>query len=117
MTTARPGLFAGAWQAARVELTELRSSPGLYLFAPLILLQTLGPALIAVGFLDTPILVTSGTFAVSTMGTLTTCLWLLCCSTWSRPWSGNGQPGWRRLPMRRPFARPRSSWARAWPWS
>ena len=77
MTTARPGLFAGAWQVARVELTELRSSPGLYLFAPLILLQTLGPALVAVGFLDTPLLMTSGAFAVNTMGTLTVCLCLL----------------------------------------
>ena len=37
-------MLAGAWQMARVELTELRSSPGLYLFAPLILLETLGPA-------------------------------------------------------------------------
>ena len=62
---------------ARVELTELRSSPGLYLFIPLILLQTLGPALVAVGFLDTPLLITSGTFAVRTMGILTTCLCLL----------------------------------------
>ncbi len=77
MTTARPGLLAGAWQVARVELTELRSSPGLYLFTPLILLQTLGPALVAVGFLDTPLLITSGTFAVSTMGNLAVCLCLL----------------------------------------
>jgi ABC-2 type transport system permease protein len=77
MTTTRPGLLAGAWQVARVELTELRSSPGLYLFAPLILLETLGPALIAVGYLDTPVLVTPGTFAVNTMGTLTVCLALL----------------------------------------
>ena len=60
MTTSRPGLIAGAWQVARVELTELRSSPGLYLFVPLILLQTLGTTLVAVGFLDTPLLITSG---------------------------------------------------------
>ena len=70
MTTTRPGLLAGAWQVARVELTELRSSPGLYLFIPLILLQTIGTSLVAVGFLDTPLLITSGTFAVRTMGTL-----------------------------------------------
>ena len=56
---ARPA--RGAWQVARVELTELRSSPGLYLFVPLILLQTLGTALVDVGFLDTPLLVTPGT--------------------------------------------------------
>ena len=42
MTMRRPGLLAGAWHVARVELTELRSSPGLYLFIPLILLQTIG---------------------------------------------------------------------------
>jgi ABC-2 type transport system permease protein len=77
MTTKRPGLFAGAWQVARVELTELRSTPGLYLFTPLILLQTLGPALVAVGFLDTPLLITSGIFAVRTMGILAGCLCLL----------------------------------------
>jgi ABC-2 type transport system permease protein len=77
MTTKRPGLLAGAWQVARVELTELRSSPGLYLFTPLILLETLGPTLVAVGFLDTPLLITSGIFAVRTLGILTGCLCLL----------------------------------------
>ncbi len=77
MITRPIGLFQGAWDVARVELTELRSSPGLYLFVPLILLQTLGPALVAVGFLDTPLLITSGIFAVRTMGTLVTCLCLL----------------------------------------
>jgi ABC-2 type transport system permease protein len=77
MTMQRTGLLAGAWQVARVELTELRSSPGLYLFTPLILLQTLVPALVAVGFLDTPLLVTSGAFAVQTMGSLAVCLCLL----------------------------------------
>jgi ABC-2 type transport system permease protein len=77
MTTARPGLLAAAWQVARVELTELRSSPGLYLFVPLMLLQTVGTALVAVGFLDTPLLITSGAFAVRTMGILATCLCLL----------------------------------------
>ena len=43
MTMRRPGLLAGAWHVARRELAELRSSPGLYLFIPLLLLQTLGP--------------------------------------------------------------------------
>ena len=36
------GSGAGTLEVARVELRELRSSPGLYLFIPLILLQTLG---------------------------------------------------------------------------
>ena len=58
-------------------MTELHLSPGLYLFVPLILLQTLGSAMVEVGFLDTPLLITSGTFAVDTMGTLATCLCLL----------------------------------------
>ena len=43
----------------------------------MILLQTLGPALIAVGFLDTPLLITAGTFAVNTINVLTVCLCLL----------------------------------------
>jgi len=77
MTTARPGLLGGAWKVARVELTELVFSPGLYLFIPLILLLTLGNSLVEVGYLDAPLLITSGTFAVRTMGTLATCLCLL----------------------------------------
>ncbi len=77
MTTSRPGLIAGAWQVARVELAELRSSPGLYIFIPLILLQTIGTSLVAVGALDTPLLLTPGTFVVSSMGTLATCVCLL----------------------------------------
>jgi ABC-2 type transport system permease protein len=77
MTSARPGLWAGAWQVARVELIELRSSPGLYIFIPLLLLLTIVAGLIEIGFLDTPILVTTGTFAVRAMGVLTTCLCLL----------------------------------------
>ncbi len=70
MTATRPGLLGGAWQVARVELTELRLSPGLYLFVPLILLLTIGTSLVAVGFLDTALLITPGTFAVRAMGTL-----------------------------------------------
>jgi ABC-2 type transport system permease protein len=70
MTATRPGLLRGAWHVARVELTELRSSPGLYLFVPLILIQTLGTSLVEVGYLDTWLLITPGTFAVRTMGTL-----------------------------------------------
>ena len=60
MTSSRPGSSLAAWHVARVELAELRSSPGLYLFVPLILLQTLGQALVEVGFLDSPLLITLG---------------------------------------------------------
>jgi ABC-type transport system involved in multi-copper enzyme maturation permease subunit len=77
MTGTRPGLFAGAVNVARVELAELISSPGLYLFSALILLQTLGNALTRVGFLDTPLLITSGGYAMDTMNPLATCVCLL----------------------------------------
>jgi ABC-2 type transport system permease protein len=77
MAGARPGLISGAWHVARIELAELVSSPGLYLFVPLILLQTLGQSLVQVGYLDSPLLVTSGSFAVTAMTPLTTCVCLL----------------------------------------
>ena len=77
MTGVRPGFFQGAWHVARVELAELVSSPGLYLFIPLILLQTLGGTLVQTGFLDTPLLITPGNFAVSVVNPLSTCVCLL----------------------------------------
>ncbi len=61
----------------RFELRELKSQPGLYLFAPMILLQTLGTALTAIGAFDTPVLITPGLFAVRTMNTLTLLVCLL----------------------------------------
>ena len=72
-----PGLIWGAWHVARIELAELVSSPGLYLFVPLILLQTLGQSLVEVGYLDTPLLVTSGSFAITAMTPLSICVCLL----------------------------------------
>jgi ABC-2 type transport system permease protein len=77
MRTKRPGLVTGLWRVARVELRELVSSPGLYLFIPLLLLQTIVPALVDVGFLDTPLLVIPGKFAVQTMAILAVCMSLL----------------------------------------
>jgi hypothetical protein len=77
MTMRRPGLLAGAWHVARAELVELRSSPGLYLFIPILLLQTMGNALLEAGFLDTSYLVTPAGYAVRAMGPLTTCTCLL----------------------------------------
>jgi ABC-type transport system involved in multi-copper enzyme maturation permease subunit len=77
MATKKPGFLAAAWAVARVELAELRSSPGLYLFVPLLVLEALGPNLIAVGAFDTPLLLTSGTYAVRTMNPLTTMICLL----------------------------------------
>ncbi len=77
MSARPPGLFAGAWAVARTELTELRSSPGLYLFIPLLVMEALGPELIAVGPFDTPILLTSGTFATNALGALTVMICML----------------------------------------
>ncbi len=77
MTMGRPGLLRGAWHVARSELAELRSSPGLYLFIPLLLLLALGPALIEVGPFETFLLVTPSGYAVRSMRTLVTTLCFL----------------------------------------
>jgi len=71
------GLVSGIVEVARAELRELRHQPGLYLFVPLILLQTVSVALVRVGAFDTPLLSTPGTLAVGTMNTLTLLLGLL----------------------------------------
>jgi hypothetical protein len=58
-----PGFWRGAIEVARVELRELRNAPGLYLFIPLILLQTIGATAVALGPFGTFILATPGTIA------------------------------------------------------
>jgi len=79
MTSSAVGLFRGAFLVARHEFKELIKSPGLYLFVPLIITQVIGNAHFAIGSFDTPILLTSGYLAVSSMGTITllVCLLLL----------------------------------------
>jgi ABC-2 type transport system permease protein len=77
MTSRVPGLFRGILEVARVELRELRSQPGLYLFVPLILLQTIGTAMSRVGPLDTPMLSTSGLLAADGFNTLSLLVCLL----------------------------------------
>ena len=79
MQVSLPGLLTGIRSVARAEMKELRSQPGLYLFVPLILLQTIGSSLVALGAFGTPLLLTSGSLAVRTMNTLTllNCLLLL----------------------------------------
>ncbi len=72
-----PGFIRGVIEVARFEVRELRYHPGLYLFAPLILLQTLGTMFFAVGSFGTPLLQTPGTLAVGTMNTLTLLICLL----------------------------------------
>ena len=68
MSARPPGLFPAPGPWRRAELTELGSSPGLYLFIPLLVMEALGPNLIAVGPFDTPLLLTSGTFAARRSG-------------------------------------------------
>jgi ABC-type transport system involved in multi-copper enzyme maturation permease subunit len=77
MRSRAPGSVRSLYLAARVELLELRSQPGLYLFVPLILLQTIGSNLLATGAFGTPLLQTSGTLAVGCMNTLTLTICLL----------------------------------------
>jgi ABC-2 type transport system permease protein len=77
MRSAPASFLRSLWLVARVELRELRSSPGLYLFVPLILLQTIGAGALAVGAFDTPLLATAGTLAVSSMNPLTVFVCLL----------------------------------------
>jgi len=66
-----------ALEVARVELKELLRQAGLYLFTPLILLQTLGAGSSRLGPLDTPLLATPGTLAVDSMNTLSLLVCLL----------------------------------------
>ncbi len=77
MRSGAPGFLRGAFEVARIEFRELRSSPGLYLFVPLILLQTLGGSLVALGPFQTWVLLTPGTLAVRMMNTLTLLVCLL----------------------------------------
>lgn len=70
--TSRPvGFSRTVGNVALFEARNLRGQPGLYLFAPLILLQTIGSKFFALGAFDTPLLLTSGIAAVGTMNTLT----------------------------------------------
>jgi ABC-type transport system involved in multi-copper enzyme maturation permease subunit len=70
MTGRAPGFWRGALAVSRVELRELRNAPGLYLFIPLILLQTLGSTAVALGPFGTFVLATPGGIAVRMMNTL-----------------------------------------------
>ena len=65
-----PGFWRGAACVARVELRELRNTAGLYLFVPLILIQTIGDGSTALGPFGTLLLVTPGGIAVRMMNTL-----------------------------------------------
>ena len=60
-------------------MRELRRQAGLYIFVPLILIQSLGNVLLAVGAFDTPILLTPGitAVAVANQASVFVCLLLL----------------------------------------
>jgi ABC-type transport system involved in multi-copper enzyme maturation permease subunit len=70
MRSSPPGFWSGAMGVARAELRELAHAPGLYLFVPLILLETIGTNFTAVGPFGTYVLATPGTIAVRMMNTL-----------------------------------------------
>src|SRR5262249_26495988 len=70
MESSTPRAIACVLEVARAELAQLVRAPGLYLFVPLILLQTLLSEY-ALGAFDTPLLSTSGTLATSMLNTLT----------------------------------------------
>jgi ABC-2 type transport system permease protein len=77
MRVSPPGFLRGAWDVLKVELRELRTQPGLYLFVPIILIQVIGTAIVANGAFSTPLLNTPGTLAVRSMNTLTLLIVLL----------------------------------------
>ena len=75
MRTNPPGFFAAARAIGRAEVRELVVRPGMYLFVPLILWQSVSQSLFALGAFDSPLLVTAGTMAARQFNTLS----LLIC--------------------------------------
>jgi len=72
---AEPGFLSSTLRVARGEARGLFGQVGLYIFIPLILLQTLGDNLLALGAFQTELLLTPGQLAVRCLNTLT---FLLC---------------------------------------
>ncbi|MCB1035150.1 MAG: hypothetical protein KDD47_15085, partial [Acidobacteria bacterium] len=77
MTAAAPGIWTGLRLFAAEEFRRLVKEPAIYLFGFIILLQSLGNALIATGPFNTPLLLTPGQLAVATVGSLTFMVCLL----------------------------------------
>ena len=71
MSSGHVGVLAAAVDAFRAEVREMRRSPGLWIFVPLIILQTVGPAIYSPGPFDTPTLTTPGNFAAQSYNTIT----------------------------------------------
>jgi len=76
MSMRPPGLLRGTVAVARAELKELATSPGLYLFTPIIIIQSFG-SLVNTGAIDAPLLVTSGLTAARLFNILTVLVCLL----------------------------------------
>ena len=70
MATRPPGFRKGAGLIARSEIRDLVVRPGMYLFVPLILFQTLASTLLATGPFDSRLLLTSGGVAARQLNTL-----------------------------------------------
>ena len=89
MTSSVPGFVRAVWDVARFESRNLRVQPGLYIFVPLILLQTIGNTFLQLGAFDTPLLLTPGMAAVGSMNTLTMLVAFLIFwrrrDDWARP--------------------------------
>ncbi|MBN1297857.1 ABC transporter permease [bacterium] len=66
-----PGFGLSLNHVLRSELQELRNQAGLYLFIPVFTLIVLGDVFTSLGIFETPMLVTSGSIAVSSLRPLT----------------------------------------------
>lgn len=77
MTYREPGFFSGAWTVARTELRNLLHHAGLYLFLILILIETLGNSLTALGAFQTRLLLTPGLLAIGSFNSLSLMICLL----------------------------------------
>lgn len=74
---ASPTWWTTMWSVARAESKELASTPGLYLFVPLILIQVIATSILALGAFDTPLLRTPGQLANTQMQLITAYVTLL----------------------------------------
>lgn len=77
MKSGVPSFLDTVRRVAGAELRELRRQAGLYIFIPLILIQSLGNVLFAVGAFDTPLLLTPGTTAATVANQVATLVCLL----------------------------------------
>lgn len=77
MRSGVPSFVDTVRRVAGAELRELRRQAGLYIFVPLILIQSIGNIMFAVGAFDTPLLLTPGTTAATIANQLSTLVCLL----------------------------------------